>query len=248
MEFRSIVNEIQRGTEEELFKAADPGEILQRKADAERMRKEHIKELMKSLGPNLVEIYKLIPVVKDLIKEYTDDQADWIGNYSSQSEYSYEPTKISFNIKIYGWHIPDWAKKKMDRLDLENAAEEYGQQFMADSLEGFAEDMVSEYEFIEDYFQGGRMGGWFVFKVSGIDISDTDAIIDAFDENEPDEGWLEPNTIKDSVITLRTAKTELEKRIRDYTDIAGRVESGRKSVEKQLGSRDFWRRFFKDYA
>lgn len=253
--FGHMVESVRAVAEADIFKAATQPELDKRKAEyeviqrkeQERIQKEREEEIAAlGLSPQYQKIKALAPVVQDLLKEYQDDQADWIGNYS---DFSYDnPVKLSFNIKIYGISIPDWARDKLGQMNLEDTSEDYFQQYMADQLESFAEGLQEEYDFIEDWFQEGRSGGWLILKVDPVVNDDLLTVLEIFSETPvEDEDWFTPQGLKDAYNILKESKKALDNRIRAYQQIANKVEKGRKAVKEYASSDEYWKEFFSAY-
>ena len=254
--FGQIVESVKTLTEEEIFKAADQPELTKRRAaydeerrkEQERVRKEREKEI-KALGmnPKYKKIMALIPVVTELWDEYTDNHADWSGHYALVNTYD-APTHLSFNIKMGGTDVPDWARKKMDELDLWGSYESYYWEYLSDQLSGFAEGLQEDYGFINEWYQEGRMGGWLVLHVESMIPEDMDTVIEAFEKPDgADESWFTRAGINEAYGILKEMKRNLESRIKDYQAIANKVERARKDTQKYAESKEYWETFLSPY-
>jgi hypothetical protein len=255
--FGQMVEEIRAVVEKDVFVPADQKELDKRRSDyeeiqrkeEERIRKEREEEI-KALGlsPQYKKIMALIPAVQDLWGEYTDDLADWIGNYSVMNDWDV-PIQISFNIKIYGGNVPDWAQKRLDEEGLVEASNEHYWQYLLDQLEAFAEGLTEDYDFIETWHVEGRMGGWLVLKVGAIQPDDMDAVIEVFSTNPADdEDWFTRRGMQDAYNILKNIKKDLETRVNGYQEIADKVEKAKKYVEKYAESDEYWKEFFLSYG
>lgn len=247
------ITEIQKLIEKDVFLAADQKELDKRRKDYEEIQRKEDERIQKereaeiealSLTPQYKKIKELIPIVQKLWDEYTDDQADWIGNYSKFDGYD-APTHLSFNIKIYDVNLPDGVQDKIDELNLQDASNSEFDHFMTDSAEFFIEELKEAYDFIGEVYGEGRSGGWLVVEVTTINPEDMDAVFEAFDQHSPDdEDWFTKKGMQDAYSILKNMKRDLEKRIKAYYEIEKKVELGKKDVTKTLSSKEFWDNFF----
>lgn len=111
-----------------------------------------------------------------------------------------------FDIKIQKIDLPRGVRRNFTESIIDDTV----QSFMAHSLKDFAEALKKRFNWIHNWHQEGRSGGWLVL--------------------EPDYGILEKET---GIQTLRN-------RLKDLRTIDKLVQQGLREVVKTMESRDYW--------
>lgn len=118
-----------------------------------------------------------------------------------------------FNIKVRLIDVPEIARHKFSEAEID----QHVQTAMADRLRGFANDLISEYPWITDWQQEGRMGGWLILVTN-------DAVLDTYDESPKP----------------KSALIKARKRLRDLVAIEESIKENIKSMKQEFSSLVWW--------
>jgi hypothetical protein len=135
----------------------------------------------------------------DLVFEYEKDFQS--RHYQRTGQEAYD-----FNIKIQKINIPDIVRQIMSEDSIETNYQRAAEVALAD----FVQDIIYDYDWVDDWHQEGRMGGWLTL------ITNDMVFVDGIRLGAP------------------------RKRIRDLRDIDERLRIRKREFIKEMESTDFW--------
>jgi len=169
----------------------------------------------------------------DLILYIADDIADAVNRHGAET--------IEFNIKLYSIDIPDKVREELSEEEINDIF----WMESTDRIEIFGEYLKNKYDFIEEWYIEGRMGGWFCITPDLSDIQDN--LIDIFNfyeeiEELEDDEYMQKYT--EDILNLISRTNERIEYIRDsLIEIKQEVKDIVKNFEKDLESEDFWQKY-----
>ena len=136
---------------------------------------------------------------------------------------------FNFGIKIQKVDVPDWVREKLSENEIEDIYAEQQQR----ELEAFMEELPSDYPWIQEVTQEGRMGGWLVVSPGTDWVMDLRNILDG-PYYMDDDSWVD-----DAAITIKSAEDVLK----DVVAIDTLVRDSKRSFVQYVESDDFWKQY-----
>jgi len=185
-----------------------------------------LKFLIEKLEKGKKEIESILGDLKDISE---DELIYYIGDGIADRIGAHVENSFEFDIKVYGLEIPEEILNKIEYYDEDPVIYEASRR-----VESLGEYLLIKYDWIEDWYQEGRMGGWFVIKPDfGYIIGDLDSIQGFLYEVEE---FLEyADEIKDSEVDdeeKRRFIEDLKKNIRDLDEARRMANKIVRYVEK----------------
>jgi hypothetical protein len=192
----------------------------------------------------------LVPIASELEKEYLNTK-EFMGHHSQTDDYGF-PEIVSFNIKMHGVRIPTWVSTLLDKNNLQDAANDDYESELSTQLQMFVEDLQAQYDFLGDWYQEGRSGGWLAIKIKDVEGRyDGESVMNEFEllnrAFEETEDWALED-FDTAYYSLMTYINALKKRLQDLSDIEMSIGRAKKGVEERFGSNEYWVEFFGEHG
>ena len=141
-----------------------------------------------------------------------------------------------FNIKMHGYDF------RADWMDDYTISDDLWWNELHISLENIVEGLKEKYDWIEDWFQAGRMGGWLVLQSDGLVARSEEWVNSTHTEESDIQRYYDQRDINEAIKEGQSLKKELIKRQIDLEDTEIYIERGIRETAEMFKDIEFWRR------